>query len=423
MSKHFVLLPSRNHHQQMTIAETGISDMPTKILEMILDFLHNDHAALYSASLVSREWVSTPRHRLFNRTIIKEFRIPYRGTIQENVHSFLALALSEHCTILPVIQCIVLNVTTPELIRDVVKVLALSKVLSQIVFMDLSKSSSISWIAHVLPNIHDFTFNTWSTFGDDACRLVTSFPSLHTLAVYTNADTTITLLPVVSSSPFRNLRTLRLKLLGSEELFDWLKNLDGSHSILETLDLRIFRSCHRGWGSVNALNSFLKRNSGTLKHLSLGIDYNPGLKDDSLNEGSRIDLSPLVNLRSLFFRTHDMSAVCDSLTSLSSSPALEALTVHALPWEPDIYNRIKQCDCVLSGLLTRFASIIEGKQFIGTKILDLNVLESLQLDVVAEPLTKWKQRGALKLSYAYADDDDQLNTLDSIQHLIFKRKS
>jgi hypothetical protein len=65
---------------------------------------------------------------------------------------------------------------------------------------------------------------------------------------------------------------------------------------------------------------------------------------------------------------------------------------------------------------------MEGKQFIGTKMLDLNVPEGLHLDVVAEPLTKWKQRGALKLSYVN-HDDNQLNTLHSILHLIFKRKS
>jgi len=300
----------------------------------------------------------------------------------------------------------------------VVTVLALSKALSQMVFMDLTELSSISWIAHVLPNIHDFTFSTWFTFGDDTCRLITSLPSLHTLAVYTNSRTRVTLPPVISGSFFRNLRTLRLRLLASEELFDWLKNLDGSHATLETLDLRIFRSCHSGWGSVKALNSFLEGNSGTLKHLSLGIDYESGLDEDSLSDESWIDLSPLVNLRSLFFRTHDMSAVCDSLTSLSSSSALEVLTVHAFPWSPDRSREIKQCDCVLSRLLTRIASIMEGKQFVGTKILDLNLPKGLDLNVVAESLSKWKHRGALKASYT-AEDDYQLNTLDSIRHLVF----
>ena len=57
-----------------------------------------------------------------------------------------------------------------------------------------------------------------------------------------------------------------------EQFLDWLQSLDGWHSALETLDLPIFYGFHLGWGPVNTLNSFLKANSGTLNHLSIGID-------------------------------------------------------------------------------------------------------------------------------------------------------
>jgi hypothetical protein len=46
-----------------------------------------------------------------------------------------------------------------------------------------------------------------------------------------------------------------------------------------------------------------------------------------------------------------------------------------------------------------------GWKFIGTKLLDLHVPVDLELGVIAEQLMKWKQRGALKLSYI---DDDYL---------------
>lgn len=261
----------------MAIAATSISNAPSEILERILDFLYDDRTTLFSASLVSREWVHAPRYHLFSRTLITE--IYGRGRlIKENATSFLALSHSEHCTILPAIQLVILVVATPELVDNLVKVLALSNVLSQLVYIHTLRSDSITWNPRVLSNIHDFYFDfLWYKFDDDAWRLVTSFPNLHSLSVYTQYACKVTLPPSIPGSTFRNIRTLRLRLTASEELFEWLKKLDGTHFILETLDLRIFRTRDCGWGSMSALNSFLKEVSDTLTHLSIGIDCESGL--------------------------------------------------------------------------------------------------------------------------------------------------
>jgi hypothetical protein len=278
-----------NHHQlHMTSAATSISDTPQEILDRILDFLHDNRATLYSASLVSHAWVHAPRYHLFSQTLLTE--IYGRGRLlKENARSFLVLAHSEHCTILPAIQYVIFVVATQELVDDLVKILAPSKRLSQLTYIHTLRSETISWNAQILSNIHDFSFDfLWYNFDADAWRLVTSFPNLHSLALYTNATCPITLPSSIPGYIFRNLRTLRLRLVASEELFEWLKKLDGTRFILETLDLRMFRP-DRGtsWGSMRALNSFLKEVSDTLKHLSIGISYDAGLNELSESSGTR----------------------------------------------------------------------------------------------------------------------------------------
>lgn len=111
-------------------------------------------------------------------------------------------------------------------------------------------------------------------------------------------------------------------------------------------------------------------------------------------------------------RTHDLGAVCDSLQSLSPSSALETLTVHALPWFSDGYLHIERCDCGFLSRLTRFASVIEGNQFTGIKRLYFSVPNKVELDAVADQLSK--QRGALTLSRV-VDDHYQCNSLDFVR--------
>jgi hypothetical protein len=260
-------------------AATGISDMPTEILERILDLLHDDAAALYSASLVARAWVAAPRHHMFHRTIIKAIDIPFQGKtmLQENVESFLSLSRSRYCTILPAMRCVVLCITSTWQ-DEVIKVLARAEALSQVVFIKIDNSSPPpSWMARMLPDIHDFTYNTWSAFREDEWRLLASFAHLRALAVYTNCDKAMTFPRDMPRSAFCHITTIQLRLLQTEKLFEWMNSLAGSPlTRVETLDLKIYRALHKGWGPVQALNAFLKRNSETMKHLSLVINYRTG---------------------------------------------------------------------------------------------------------------------------------------------------
>ena len=248
---------------------TTINITPGEIFERVLDFLHDDRAALCSSSLANREWVSTARLHLFNPMIINEFKSP-------DAHAFLSLVQSPYSTILPAIRQVVLSIATQDLISDVVNELKHSKALQQIVFLDhsyISDLPSLSWIAQALPNIYDFSYNTTSAVRDDVYRLFASLPTLQSLAIYTEVHTTFAFPVQIPGPHFLHISTLRLKLLKSEQFLNWLQTLDGWNPLLETLDLRIFRICHRGWGPVTALNSFLKANSSSLRHLSLGIDY------------------------------------------------------------------------------------------------------------------------------------------------------
>lgn len=271
----------------MSTSAIGIFDTPIEVLERILDYLHDDREAILAASLVCRKWVYTPRYHLFNRMRLSEIHGRSHHLAKEHADGFLALSQSEHCTILPALRYIILMTgNPPELIKEGVKILKLAKMLSALVYIPMTRSDWITWNGHALPQIRDFTFNSSQyVFSDNTWQLVTSFPNLRTLALYTDYNSTFTFPRDISGSSFRDIRTLRLRLVASEELLDWLTKLEGSLFSLETFDLRLFRACHRGWGSVKVLNSFIKRNSETLEHLSLGIDYRTSICEDKIDEG------------------------------------------------------------------------------------------------------------------------------------------
>jgi hypothetical protein len=287
----------------MTASASSISDMPIEIHEKILDFLHDDRTTLYSASLVSRQWVHAPRHHLFSQWFIVE--LYGRGRLlQDNANSFLALAQSDHCTILAAMKSVILAIKTAELIDRVVDVLARSKTLSKVSYLYLSHSDSnhsIPWSGSALSNVRDFSCEFFNyTLNDAAWRLITSFHDLQTLSIYTD-NQAIILRPDISISHFRNLRTLRLRLDPTKLLFEWLKSLDGTLLALETFDLRMFCSCHGGWSSVDALNSILEGFSNTLEHLSLGMNYGHFMKNESLDNGMNLFFPSSTYITKVFY--------------------------------------------------------------------------------------------------------------------------
>lgn len=112
-----------------------------------------------------------------------------------------------------------------------------------------------------------------------------------------------------------------------------------------------------------------------------------------------------------------MHAICDSLTSLNSS-LLEVLTIHAVSWTADIFNAINECDCNQTTLFKRFARIMERKPLIGSKRLELNLDQDLDIGVVAKELENCNKGGYVSFS-CYWDGHFQHNSLGSIGRLVY----
>ncbi|KAF8166516.1 hypothetical protein BJ912DRAFT_235222 [Pholiota molesta] len=364
---------------------------------------------------------------MFHRTIIKAIDIPFQGKtmLQENVESFLSLSRSRYCTILPAMRCVVLCITSTWQ-DEVIKVLARAEALSQVVFIKIVDSSPPpSWMARMLPDIHDFTYNTWSAFGEDEWRLLASFAHLRALAIYPYRDKGMTFPRDVPRLAFCHITTIQLRLLQSEELFEWMNSLAGSPlTRVETLDLKIYRASHKGWGAVQALNAFLNKNSKTMKHLTVVIDYTGRIPGEELLSTDDIDLSPLTNLRSLFLQTHDMDAVCASISSLTS-PLVESLMVYTAHWAPDDYNYGSEleCFCDFYDLLTKLARIMDSKQFAaGSRMLRVEATKQPRINGlywVLESLDiRWPQRGVLALSKELCGRDTQRNTFGYSKPLV-----
>ncbi len=64
----------------------GIADIPAEILEMVLDFLHDDTSTLYASSLVARDWLFATRYHTFSRVILSETPQCRRRLPKDNVH-------------------------------------------------------------------------------------------------------------------------------------------------------------------------------------------------------------------------------------------------------------------------------------------------------------------------------------------------
>ena len=133
-----------------------------------------------------------------------------------------------------------------------------------------------------------------------------------------------------------------------------------------------------------------------------------------MSETLAIDISSLSSLSSIFFRTHDINTICDSLASLSPSSKLKVLTVNAL-WPVPLVPR--QCHCVPLRLLQRLASIIHGNQSFGNTTLHLslpNMFTDPELRCVQEQLFREEQqRDALKVT-CVRTRDYQIGTSETV---------
>ncbi|KAF8901853.1 hypothetical protein CPB84DRAFT_1776836 [Gymnopilus junonius] len=400
--------------------KTSIADTPTEVLERIIDFLHDDLAALCSSSLASRRWVSGARYHLFGQIVLHDFQRT-ANYYRDNVHPFLLLVQSPYSTILLSVRKVVLDISTLDLIPNVVdalKDLVFLRTMALVDFSYSSKTPALCWIAKALPDIEELSYNKTNVVHDEAYRFFASFDRLKSLSIYTEPGTVFSFSTNIPGLHFTHLRTLRLRLLDSEQFIGWLQGLAEFHPILETLDIRLFRLSHTGWGPIRTLNTFLKAISDSLQHLSVGIDYVAEVADVDQSlcfdpEGTPVDLSTLSELRTLFFKTHNVNAICDSLATLHPSSKLEVLNLHVPRWKYAIWRISNtKCSCVPSQMLERLNRIITVNQSFADTALNLRISRSFTSSdsgfmSVSGLLETMTQKAGFKLSLVdYSDEED-----------------
>ncbi|KAJ7133827.1 hypothetical protein C8R46DRAFT_923543, partial [Mycena filopes] len=74
-------------------------ELAQELVDIILDFLHEDHTTLLSASLTARKWVPATRYHVFERITLNHFLAPRPNRFIDNAHEFLDIAASPHCSI------------------------------------------------------------------------------------------------------------------------------------------------------------------------------------------------------------------------------------------------------------------------------------------------------------------------------------
>lgn len=257
-----------------TMSAFGNTEVPAEILEHILDYLHDDGAALRASALVQRSWVATTRLHLYNEEIVSQGHTPRREPM-DNATTFIEMCRSPLCTVLGFIQSAIIMIKDPTLDEAVIDVLNEAPGLKKVVYFDnREESRSTKSLHRKLPQVEELVYSPQRSFGKETANMISTFTNLRTLAIYFT-DSVRPEYPVNSDAlpnSFSNLRHLRLLLSNPEEMFQWL--LSSSPSIqLEHLELRMLSPYHRGWGSVKHLNAFLIAQADTLKHLSLSVEY------------------------------------------------------------------------------------------------------------------------------------------------------
>ncbi|KAJ7763225.1 hypothetical protein DFH07DRAFT_813152 [Mycena maculata] len=343
------------------------ADIAQELIDAILDFLHDDRQSLLHSSLVTRKWVPATRHHIFERIVINHFFAGHRCRgHRDNAHRFLAICDSPHCTILPSVRNVLVNVDTkispvgpvPALLADIIDALGRAPIV-KILFVDhTSRQGSpiaLSWIGPRFRDLQELSYNSLEDVVCDLFALVSSFPNLRILSVYSSSKASHTAsiaqgLNSPAPHTFAHLHTLRLRLYShqSEELLSWLQSI-GKQAGLETLDLNFFHAYHNGWGAIAVLNSFLHVNGDHLRNLTVRVTYEDS--DDEIDETVRLekpsegnlDLSGLTNLRSLRLASHNVEAICTALQSLpAQKQTLEAFQVDFMAW---IYYLDAPCAC------------------------------------------------------------------------------
>ncbi|KAF8160220.1 hypothetical protein K438DRAFT_1985840 [Mycena galopus ATCC 62051] len=395
------------------------ADIAQELVDSILDFLYDDHASLLSCSMVAQKWVSATRHHVFQRITINHF-FPGRGHFfKDSAHSFLALCRSPHCTIIPSVWEVVLNVDSdpvPAMLKELVDILGRAPV-SKMLFIDHTTSFrdpiSLSWITPHFPGLREFSYNSLDRFVLDIFGFVASFPQLHTLSLYSNtkdaAKTSITQAkpyPTLPGAPLASLHTLRLRLFShqSAEFMAWLQTF-GDRIQLETLEVDVFHFYHNGWGPIASMNAFLDANGAHVRTFALRLHLEDDREVDetillSTPSDGDLDLSGLTHVRSLSLSTHNGEAMCAALASLPSDPqTLDTLRVSFLPW---IHYDDFPCMCDPRIILAEFVDVMSRDQF--AQLAEFTILVPAFFgdggrEALRQYFPKWKGTDILRIGF------------------------
>ncbi|KAF7351481.1 hypothetical protein MSAN_01580300 [Mycena sanguinolenta] len=406
----------------MPLSDT--TDIAQELIDTVVDFLHDDQASLFSSSLVARNWVPATRYHLFERIRIHHFftrAVDSRYSMHDTARQFLDICSSPFCTILPFIRDVVLNVETPfesqeVLLKQLVDVFAQAPV-TKLVFVDHTKFKptmepiSLIWLGPRFSGLRHLSYNALDRFALDTLALVAHFPELQSLSLCSStknaARTAFTQskpYPSLAPASFAHLRTLSLRLFShqSQEFMAWLRT-GGDHIRLETLDLVVFHAYHNGWGPIAALNAFLSANGTELREFGFRLRY----EDDhnvelpillSHDDDDELDLGGLTNLRSLRLGSHNVEAICTTLSSLP--PDLHTLKTFELLFREWIHYEAHPCPCNPRLLVREFADVMRRDQFASLTAFTILIPEIFGdgwKDGLKQFFPRWKDTDVLRL--------------------------
>ncbi|KAJ7626071.1 hypothetical protein FB45DRAFT_1060600 [Roridomyces roridus] len=411
-----------------------MDDLAQELIDEILEFLHDDLPSLLSTSLVARKWVFTPRRHVFASIAVYHCFLGHRhgAGFVDNAHRFLDICRSPHCSILPSIREVAVNINTdfsPDgpvlgLLQDVIKTLGRAPI-QKLVFLDhgaslFAEPVSLASMASHFPHLREFAYNALERVSDEIYALLSALPDLHVLSIYTNYKDSptvpITRIPLPAGS-FTQLHTLRLRLYPtqSEELRSWLHT---ASLRLESLHLTIFHCYHNGWGPISALSALLLgATAAHLRDLAIHVKYEDSdhrvadqIRLDKLSDGD-LDFSALTNLRTLHLTTHNVNAVCQALSTLPPS-TLRAFRYDFSHW---IYYDDVPCRC----------SPAEVHQFVGVMNAQslFDSLERFDLGVpvyfgdagiarLRDHFGRWKDDGRMRIERS--EDEFEVDTWASV---------
>ncbi|KAJ3547342.1 hypothetical protein NMY22_g1691 [Coprinellus aureogranulatus] len=376
----------------------GNTELPLETLDHILDFLHDDVAALRASALVQRSWVAGTRHHLFNEEIVCQGRGPRREAL-DNATMFVEICQSPLCSILSAIQVVIIMIADPSLDEAVVDVLNAAPNLRKVIYFDLQPGGeSTKWLAGNLTQVEDIVYSPLNNhFGEDTATMIATFKGVRKLAVYASdpVHPEYPCKPAVSLT-FSNLRHLRIAIWDPEGCFSGC--LVASPPFI--------------WGVWSYKHSPNTIAGGGRSNTSMPSSH-PSRQLLPSVDPEVVDLEPLSQLSDLTLRAHDLRAIRASLRTVSNQ-SLRQLRVEQMMWP---FGQL--CDCneveelrdlgevMRCGTLSK--AILQFGYRLGANLQALNTFE------------KHTETGSVEVFAAEVHNRFQPDTFEALSHRIVQR--